>query len=78
MDAEMKKVMDSVGDSLEKKPKDIQEKIVEGKIMKFLSEDVLECQSLGFEDSDKNVKEYLEEIGKKLGKTISVREFFSF
>lgn len=45
MDAEFKKVMDQVGDSLQKKPEDVQKMIVEGKLMKFLSEDVLECQS---------------------------------
>jgi len=52
MENEMKKVMDEVGDSIAKKPKDIQTKILEGKLMKFLSDEVLDYQNLGFEDSE--------------------------
>jgi hypothetical protein len=48
--------------------------------MKFLEEDVLECQDLGFEESDLKVREYLQKQSKDLGLAgnINVKDWYSF
>lgn len=58
----------------EKKPANIIEKIIEGKLDRWFSERVLVEQAFVKEDK-KTVKQVVEELGKKLGGQIEVRSF---
>jgi len=61
----------------EGKPEKIIDKIVTGKIDKYLQEIVLYEQSF-VKDSDKTVKEYLLELSGRLGEKMSVRRFVRY
>lgn len=61
----------------EGKPADITEKIVEGKLEKFYAENVLPEQSF-VKDSDKTVKERIEEAIATLGENIQIGDFVRF
>ena len=61
----------------EGKPADITEKIVEGKLEKFYSENVLPEQSF-VKDGDKTVKERIEEAIATLGENIQIGDFVRF
>ena len=80
MEGELAKVMGEVGESLSSKPENVQMQIIEGKLMKFLGEDVLECQDLGFEESDMKVGDWLKKQSKNLGISggINVIDWYSF
>jgi elongation factor Ts len=59
------------------KPENIIEKIVKGKIEKYLSEFTLEGQKY-VKNSDITVKKYLEEAGQKAGGEIEIKRFARF
>lgn len=60
-----------------KKPENVIEKIVQGKLEKFFQEVVLLEQSY-VRDPGKTVQEYLFEVSGKLGEAISIRRFVRF
>lgn len=60
-----------------KKPENVIEKIVQGKLEKFFQEVVLLEQSY-VRDPGKTVQEYLLEVSGKLGEAISIRRFVRF
>lgn len=60
-----------------KKPENIVEKIVEGKLDKYFQETVLMEQSF-VKDSGKTVKDFIMELSGKLGEAMSVRRFVRF
>jgi elongation factor Ts len=60
-----------------KKPEKVIEKIVEGKIDKYLSEICLLDQAF-VKDPDKTVKDVLTELIAKLGENMSIRRFARF
>lgn len=66
--AEYQTVKNSLGSALEGKPEELQAKMIQGKMAKFLRERAMECQPVGFEESDLTIGEYLEKVQKKLGK----------
>lgn len=80
VEAETMKILAEVWENLPSKPDDVQQKILEGKLMKILGEDVLECQYLGFEESNLKVGEYLQKQSKDLGLAgnINVKDWYSF
>lgn len=59
------------------KPENVIEKIVQGKIDKFYSENCLMEQAF-VKDPDKTVKDILMEVSGKLGEAMSVRRFIRF
>ncbi|OPX34756.1 translation elongation factor Ts [candidate division KSB1 bacterium 4484_188] len=59
------------------KPANIVEKIVQGKIEKFYSENVLLEQAY-IRDPEKTIKDYLTEIIAKIGENITIRRFERF
>ena len=61
----------------EKKPENVVEKIVKGKLEKYFQEMVLLEQSY-VKDPGKTVKEYLLEISGKLGESMAIRRFVRF
>ncbi|MFH1943185.1 MAG: translation elongation factor Ts [bacterium] len=60
-----------------KKPENVVEKIVQGKLEKYYQETVLTEQSF-VKDTNKTVKEYILEVSGKLGENMSVRRFVRF
>ena len=60
-----------------KKPDNIVEKIVQGKLEKFFQEFVLMEQSC-VKEQNKTVKEYLMEVSGKLGENMSIRRYVRF
>ena len=60
-----------------KKPDNIVEKIVQGKLEKFFQEFVLMEQSF-VKEQNKTVKEYLMEVSGKLGENMSIRRYVRF
>ena len=60
-----------------KKPENIVEKIVDGKLDKYFQETVLMEQSF-VKDPGKTVKDYVMEVSGKLGESMSVRRFVRF
>lgn len=65
---EFESVKTSLGGVLEGKPQDLQTKMIRGKMMKFLKEKAMESQTVGFEESEHSIGEYLQGIQKKVGK----------
>jgi elongation factor Ts len=61
----------------EKKPENVVEKIVVGKLEKYFQEVVLLEQSY-VKDPGKTVQEYLREVSGKLGEAMSIRRFVRF
>ncbi len=61
----------------ENKPKEVIEKIVEGKIQKFYAENVLLEQSF-VKDSDKTIKQIIEEEVARLGENIYIGKFVRY
>jgi len=61
----------------EKKPENVVEKIVKGKLEKYFQEVVLVEQSY-VKDPGKTVQEYLLEVSGKLGEAMSIRRFVRF
>jgi len=61
----------------EKKPENVVEKIVQGKLAKYYQENVLTEQSF-VKDPSKTVNEYLLEVSGKLGEHMSIRRFVRF
>ena len=61
----------------QKKPDNVIEKIVQGKLDKYYSEIVLTEQNF-VKDQNKTIKEYLLEISGKLGENMSIRRFVRF
>lgn len=61
----------------DKKPPEVVEKIIQGKLDKYFQEVVLLEQNF-VKDSGKTVKEYLLEISGKLGEAMSIRRFMRF
>ncbi len=59
------------------KPEKIAEKIVEGKIRKFVSENTLLEQEFVM-DSDKKVKDYVKDVAKTLGTKLTIKKFDRF
>lgn len=47
------------------KPEDLQQKMVRGKLSKFLAEKSMEHQPVGFAESDLTIGEHIKEIAKK-------------
>lgn len=60
-----------------KKPEQVIEKIVQGKVEKFYQENVLTEQSF-VKNPSKTVKEYLLEVSGKLGENMSIRRFVRY
>ena len=60
-----------------KKPAQVIEKIVQGKLDKFYQENVLTDQSF-VKDSTKTIKDYVLETSGKLGERIAIRRFVRF
>jgi len=60
-----------------KKPDNIVEKIVEGKLDKYFQENVLMEQSF-VKDPGKTVKDYVMEVSGKLGEAMSIKRFVRF
>lgn len=56
----------------EKKPKDMVEKIVEGKLKKYLSEKCL-LEQKWFKDESKTIKDLLDEATQKIGEPLTIR-----
>jgi len=73
-EAEMKKVKQDILKELEGKPKEMQEKIGEGKIKKHFEEKVLLTQKYILDDS-KTVDEFIKTYVAKTGENITVRQF---
>ncbi len=67
-DAEYQNTRAGLGSVLAGKPEELQAKMISGKMAKFLREKAMECQPVGFEESDLTIGEYLEKVQKKLGK----------
>ncbi len=61
----------------EKKPENVIDKIVEGKLEKFYQANVLEEQSF-VKDTDKSIKEYLLEVSGGLGENIAIKRFIRY
>jgi len=61
----------------QKKPDDVIEKIVQGKLEKYYSEIVLTEQNF-VKDQNKTINEYLLEVSGKLGENMSIRRFVRF
>lgn len=61
----------------EKKPAQIIDKIVEGRVEKFFAEVVLTEQPY-VKDNDRTVGDYLRETGKNLGKNLTIKRFVRF
>ena len=61
----------------DKKPPEVVEKIIQGKLDKYFQEVVLLEQNF-VKDSGKTVKEYILEISGKLGEAMSIRRFMRF
>ena len=59
---------------LKGKPEDIAKKILEGKISKFMQQNVLLNQQL-FTDDSKTVQDYINELVAKVGEKITVKKF---
>lgn len=66
--SESENVKNSLGNILEGKPQELQAKMIRGKMLKFLKEKAMESQTVGFEESDHTIGEYLHNIQKKIGK----------
>jgi len=60
-----------------KKPENVIEKIIQGKLGKYYQEVVL-MEQIFVKDSSKTVKDYLMEISGKLGENMSIRRFVRF
>ena len=60
-----------------KKPENVIEKIIHGKLGKYYQEVVL-LEQIFVKDSSKTVKDYLMEISGKLGENMSIRRFVRF
>ena len=75
----IKKEMEIYRDQMkdQKKPENVIDKIVQGKIEKFYSEVVLMEQNF-VKDQNKTIKECLLEVSGKLGENISIRRFVRF
>lgn len=65
---EFENVKKGLGNILEGKPQELQSKMIRGKMMKFLKEKAMESQTVGFEESEQTIGEYLQNIQKKTGK----------
>jgi translation elongation factor EF-Ts len=50
------------------KPEELQKRMIRGKMMKFLQEKAMDCQKVGFEESDLTIAEYLTAAEKRAGK----------
>jgi len=61
----------------QKKPDNVIDKIVQGKLEKYYSEIVLTEQNF-VKDQNKTIKEYLLEVSGKLGENMSIRRFVRF
>jgi elongation factor Ts len=61
----------------EKKPEDVKEKILQGKIDKFLAEKCLLSQSF-IKDPTKTVQQLLQETVAKVGENIRIKRFSRF
>jgi elongation factor Ts len=72
---EKKAYMEEMKDT--KKPKDILEKIVEGKIKKELSDFCL-LNQMYIKDSNKSIKQLIEEYIAKIGENIKIEKFCRF
>lgn len=64
-EAELRSVESELAAALKGKPKELQEKMVRGKLQRFLQEQSMQHQPVGFEESDLTVGEYLEAFQKK-------------
>lgn len=64
---ELAAAKESFGQALSGKPEDLQKKMIRGKMMKFLQEKAMECQRVGFEESDLTIAEYLAASEKRVG-----------
>lgn len=67
-DAELLAVRSGFGKALEGKPQELQDKMIKGKLVKFLQEKAMDCQKVGFEESDLTIAEYMAESEKWFGK----------
>ena len=74
---EVEKKVESAKDDLGKKPKEIRDKIVEGRIQKRLKEMVLLEQSF-IRDGDLTIDDLIKQSIAKLGENINVRRFERF
>ena len=64
-------------DEKKRKPENVIEKIIEGKVRKFC-ETVCLMEQEYIRDGDKRIKQLVEETGKKLGVKITVKRFERF
>lgn len=64
-DSELAKVREEMKKALDGKPQDLQEQIIRGKMMRFLEERAMDCQRVGFEESEETISEYLTAWQKK-------------
>ena len=64
-EAELSSIQSELAETLKGKPKELQEKIVRGKLQRFLQEQAMEHQTVGFEESDFAIGQYLDAFQKK-------------
>jgi len=75
LDSEKEAIMSQLGDS--NKPKEVIEKIIEGKLQKYFSEVCLLDQPF-FKDPDITVKDFINQAIAKIGENITVKRFARF
>ncbi|RMD77771.1 elongation factor Ts [Candidatus Dojkabacteria bacterium] len=76
-DEVLKQLKNEFYEGLEEKPKEVAEKIVEGKLSKFYSENVLTEQRF-FLDESKTVKDAINELVARLGEKVEISYFYKF
>jgi len=65
--AELEKVKKECEKTIAGKSEELVQKILRGKFMKFLEEQSMEHQRVGFEESDHTIGEYMANLEKKVG-----------
>lgn len=64
-EGEQRSIEAELAAALKGKPKELQEKMIRGKLQRFLQEQAMEHQTVGFEESDLSIGQYLEAFQKK-------------
>jgi len=75
---EMGKVREEMANAIKGKPEELQERILRGKFMKFLRENIVGFQTLGFMDSEDTIDEYLGNFEKENGVQVTLKSFNDF
>jgi len=74
---EILKVLMDNDDKNKNKPENVKEKILEGQIKKYLKENCLVDQAF-IKDGNLSVSQFIADVAKKLGTTITVKDFVRF